>query len=192
MRQPRVTTRMLDFILKENLGTILKALTPRVTVPFAAAAWILLYIHMRGLTPLPAGVIAQAWIVAILCTCLALTSFVTSLWSRIAGLWQHYRDKRRTQTELKFLTPKEREIIAYLLAKQQRVFEVLPDGEEARSLMAKGFVVRTARRPPTVHRDITVEVPPHVWEVLIRNRSRFPCQTPDPETRPWRTHWMAR
>lgn len=183
---------MLDINFTENLGTILKALTPRVAFSFAVAAWILLYVHVRGLTPLPAGVIASAWIVAVLCTCLALTSFVIFLWSRIASLRQRYRDKKRIQTELGSLTPKEREIIAYLLAKQQRVFEVLPDGEEARTLIAKRFVVRTARTPPTVHRDITVEVPPHVWDVLIKNRSRFPCQTPDPKTHPWRTHWMAR
>lgn len=102
------------------------------------------------------------------------------------------RDKRRIQKELNYLTPKERAIIAYLLAKKQKVFEVLPDGEEAATLIAKGFVVVAKRRPPAVHRDIIVEVPEHVWEVLLKNRAKFPYEGREPERAPWRTPWMAR
>ena len=191
---------MFDFkSFTENLGITLNALTPRITVPFAVAAWILLYIHTRGLMPLPAGLVVSTLIVAVLCTCLALTSLLAHLWNttkclrqHLAEMFHHHRDKKRIQRKLDYLIPKEREIIAYLLAKQQRVLEVLPDGEQAASLIAKGFVVWTARKPPAIHRDITVEVPAHVWDVLVKNRAKFPYEAPKPETHPWRTHWMAR
>jgi len=191
---------MFDFkSFTENLGTTLNALRPRITAPFAAAAWILLYIQTRGLMSLPAGVVVAALIGGVLCTCLALTSLLAYLWNTTKGLRQHfvemfhhYRDKKRIQTELDYLTVEERVIIAYLLAKQQRVCEVLPDGEQAATLIAKGFVVWTVRKPPAIHRDITVEVPAHVWDVLVRNSARFPYEPPKPETHPWRTPWMAR
>jgi len=191
---------MFDFkSFTENLGTTLKALTPRITVPFAATGGILLYIHARDLMFLPAGVVVSALVVAVLCTCLALASLLARIWNATAGLRQHlaetfhhYRDRKRIQTELEYLIPKEREIIAYLLAKQQRLFEVLPDGEQAATLIAKGFVVPTTRKPPAVLRDITVEVPAHVWEVLVMNRSKFPYEVTNPEAHPWRTNWMAR
>jgi hypothetical protein len=148
---------------------------------------------------LPAGVVVSALIVTVLCTCLALTSLVARIWNASGGLRQHlaemfhqYRDKKRIQRELDYLIPKERKIIAYLLAKQQRVFEVLRDGEQAATLIAKGFVVPTTRKPPAVLRDITVEVPPHIWDVLIKNRAKFPYEAPDSEAHPWRTHWMNR
>ena len=185
--------------LTENLGGTLNALTPRITVPFAAAAWILLYVHRRSLMPLPAGAVVSALIAAVLCTCLVLAALLSYLWNTTKGVRQHlvetfhhYRDKKRIQTELDYLIPKEREIIAYLLAKQQRLFEVLPDGEQAATLISKGFVVCTARKSPAVHRDITVEVPAHVWDVLVKNRAKFPYEAPKPERHPWRTQWMVR
>src|SRR6266849_261717 len=127
---------MLDFkSLTENLGATLNALTPRITVPFAATAWILLYVHTRGWFSFPPAIVVVALIVAVLCTCLALTSLVASLWAATRSLRDdcsrmvfRYRDKKRIEAELEFLTPNERGILGYLLAKKQKMFEVLPDG----------------------------------------------------------------
>jgi hypothetical protein len=187
-------------LFMESLGTTLNALKPRIAFSFAVAAWILLYVNARGLAFLPTVVVVSAVIVAILCTCLTLTNLLAYIWSITTGLrkhfaemFHHYRDKKRIQMELDYLTLKERKIIAYLLAKEQRLFEVLPDGEEAKTLIAKGIVVWTVRKPPAIHRDITVEVPAHVWDVLVKNRAKFPYEAPQkPEANPWRTHWAAR
>lgn len=126
-------------------------------------------------------------------------SLFASFWNATKALRQHlvekflqHRDKKRLEKELEFMTPKEREIIAYLLAKKQKVFEVLPDGEQASTLIAKGFVVRTARKPPALHRDITVEIPAHVWDVLSKHQDSFPYQPSKSEAHAWRTSWMAR
>ena len=191
---------MLDFkSFIQNLGAILNALTPKITVPFASAAWILLYVHTRGRFPLPPSVVVAALIVGVLCTCLALTSLAASLWTATRSLRDdcsrmlfRRRDKKRIEAELEFLTPDERGILAYLLAKQQKMFEVLPDGEKAATLISKGFVMYAARQPLALHRDICVVVPDHVWEVLVKHRAKFPYQAPNPEIHPWRTHWMAR
>jgi hypothetical protein len=78
---------MLDFkSFTENLGTTLNALTPRITVPFAVAAWILLYIQTRGFMLLPTGVVVSVLMVAVLCTCLSLTSLVVHLWNATRSL----------------------------------------------------------------------------------------------------------
>jgi hypothetical protein len=191
---------MLDFkSFTENLSATLNALTPRITVPFAATAWILLYVHAREWFTFPPTVVVAALIVGVLCICLALTSLAASLWTATQSLRNassrmvfRYCEKRRIETELEFLTSDERSILGYLLGKNQKMFEVLPDGEEAASLSAKGFVVYPKRRPLGLHRDVCVAVPDHVWEVLVEHQAQFPCQAPSPERQPWRTHWMAR
>jgi hypothetical protein len=190
-------SNFLSFI--SSLGATLKELTPKITVGFAAAAWILLYAHTRGVFPLPPSVVVVAWIAGILCSCLALASVAASLWTATRSLRDACsrflflrRDKKRVEAELPFLTPNERDILAYLLAKKQKMFEVLPDGEEAASLISKGFVVYPARRPLAIHRDVCVVVPDHVWKVLVRHSAEFPYQAPNPEIHPWRTHWQLR
>ena len=118
---------MLDFkSFTENLSATLKALTPKITVAFAGAAGILLYIHMRGWMLLPPVVIVSALVVGVLCACLAFTSLLASFWTatrdmrqQIARMLFRQRDKKRIDAELEFLTPQEREIIAYLLATQR-------------------------------------------------------------------------
>jgi len=151
---------MLDFkSFTENLGTTLNALTPRITAPFAVTGWILLYVHARGWFVLSPSVVVVALIVGVLCTCLVLTSLAASLWAATRSLRDdcsrmvfRYRDKKRIEAELEYVIPNERGILGYLLAKNQKMFEVLPDGEEAATLIAKGFVVYPERQPPAVHR----------------------------------------
>jgi hypothetical protein len=148
---------------------------------------------------LPPTVVVVAIVVGILCTCLALTSLGASLWTATRS-WRYalsrlvflHRDKKRIEAELVFLTPYEPSILGYLLGKKQKMFEVLPDGEEAATLISKGFVVYRKRQPLALHRDVCVAIPDHVWQVLVKYQPQFPCQIPSPETQPWRTHWMAR
>lgn len=185
---------MLDLksLISVSIEKALNALTPKLSVPLAASGWTLYYIHTRHIMLLPSTVVVSALVVAVLCSFHALTSLVVRLWLIAQGLWQYHRERKRITGELDYLTGKEREILSYLLEKKQKTFEVLPDGEEAKTLIAKGLVVLTARRPPAIHRDITVEVPTHVWKLLLSRHEMFPYTPPKTEKVPWRTPWMAR
>jgi len=195
---------MTDWISKFITPLINALLNPRITAAFAATAGILLYLNFRQLLPiaLEPGFIFAALVICILCTCLTVINVASSFWTASQGareasyrLIERYREKRRFEREMAFLTPQERNIFAYLLAKKQKMFEVQPDGEQAMTLLSKGFVVHSVHRPLAVHRDITVEVPEHLWKVLIKHQNDFSYEPPkrgETEVHPWRTHWMAR
>jgi hypothetical protein len=179
-------------------------LHPRITAAVAITAGVVLYLNVRHLLPvaLEPGVLLVVLVVGILCGCVACVNIASSLWRGSKGLRhaftrriERHRDKKRIEGQIPLLSPKERRIIGYLLAKQQKMFEVLPDGEEAATLIAKGFVVHAPRQAMAIHRDIPVEVPDHVWEVLLKHQSEFSFEAPkagEMEVHPWRTHWMAR
>lgn len=187
---------MFDFkSFTDNLGATLNSLTPRVTVPFAASAWILLYLHRSGSTVLPPTIVVSALVVGVLCTSLAVVGLLPFVGRTVQPLRRHFvlrREQKRIEDELPFLQPRERQIVGCLLATKRRMVEVLPDGEEAKTLIAKGFLVVSPRQPGVVHRDICVEIPIHVWEVLARHEQEFPFDPATQPSNPWRTHWMAR
>jgi hypothetical protein len=195
---------MAEWISKLLAPLINALLNPPVTASIAATAAILLYLNSRRFLPvtLEPRFLLLIIVVGILFGSLACINIASSLWTATQGLRRLcvrriaiYRDRKRIEGEIAFLTPKERSIIAYLLAKKQKMFEVLPDGEEAITLISKGFVVYPARRPMGLHRDVAVEIPNYVWEVLLKHQNDFPYepQTVNKvEIHPWRTHWMAR
>jgi hypothetical protein len=193
---------MLEAVFKsvtDNLGAALNALTPKITIPFAATGWLLIYVNSTGKISLTPPEVMVALVVAILCTGLATVGMVAGLWTaaqpfRVSvarRLWLR-REQQRVEAELEFLQPKERLILACLLAKNQKTIEVQPDGEEAATLIAKGFLVLPPRRPLAIHRDICLEIPPHAWNVLTAHRDQFPFNEAVDPPNPWRTHWMAR
>jgi hypothetical protein len=195
---------MTEWISKFLAPLFNALLNARITAAFAATAAIVLYLNSRHLLPiaLEPGPLLGVLVVGILCGCLACINIMAWVWKvtesargGLVRLIQRHREKKRIEREIPFLTPNERVIIAYLLAKKQKMFEVLPDGEEAITLISKGFVVHPARRPMALHRDIAVEVPDHVWEVLTKYQDEFRYEPPKDgkvEVQPWRTYWMAR
>ena len=195
---------MTDWVSKFVTPLVNALLNPRLTAAVAIAAGILLYLNSRHLLPvaLEPGSVLGVLVAGILCGCLAYINIGASLWTATKGLRHSctrrmtiHQDKKRIEREIPFLTPKERGIIGYLLAKDQKMFGVLPDGEEAITLISKGFVVSPPRQPPALHRDIAVVIPDHVWEVLTKHRGEFPYEPSkrgETEVQPWRTHWMAR
>lgn len=195
---------MTDWISKFITPLVNALLNPRITAAVALTAGLLVYLNSRHLLPvaLEPALLLVVLIIGILCGCLTGINIVSSLWTASEGVRngflcsiERFQDKRRIERELPFLTPKERTIVGYLLAKKQKMFEVLPDGEQAITLLSKGFVVHASRGPMAVHRDIAVEVPEHVWKVLVRHQAEFLYEAPkggETEAHPWRTHWMAR
>lgn len=73
------------------------------------------------------------------------------------------------------MTDKEREIIAYLLNKNQKTFTCAVDGGYANTLMSRGIVV-----------------PDEVWDILVKHKNQFPYKPTDDKPHPWRIPWMAR
>ena len=92
------------------------------------------------------------------------------------------------------MTSEEREIISYLLAKNQKMFTYTMDGGYAITLISKGIVV-CALGPGQAYStwEVPFAVPDDVWDVLMKNKAEFPY-TPGEEDKPypWAIPWMAR
>jgi hypothetical protein len=136
-------------------------------------------------------------------TWLAVTTLLwigKALYQGISTKLGHYQAIRREKLRVKNAIPqmdsKEREIIGYLLAKNQRMFTNTPDGGYASTLVSKGIVV-PALQPGQIfsYWEMPYEVPEHIWNVLLKHKAEFPYSGPrhgEIERHPWRIHWMAR
>ncbi len=166
----------------------------------ALACGILLWIDRSGVFALSSGVKETTIILGVTSACVAITSFgsVIGKWLSPmihAEIWK-FRARKKVQKYLPRLTEKEKEIIAYLLAKNQTMFTCDSDGEEARTLIASGFVV-CALRPGQVFMEgeVPYAIPEYVWDILVKNKDLFPYQPAnddDIEAYPWRTSWMVK
>jgi hypothetical protein len=101
-------------------------------------------------------------------------------------------DDNDIEDELDSLSAKEREILAYLLEHNMRVFTCAIDGGHAVTLMTRGIVKRAIPEgQPFSPEDMPVEIPRDVWKSLQRRKFEFPYEGDD-ESHPWRVHWMER
>jgi hypothetical protein len=175
------------------------------TWALATAAGLLLYGNSKKLLPvtLEPWQLQAATAVFVICGCLWLASVGASLVkaaqaprAKIGQLWVISRAKRQIAKAIPELLPREREIIAYLLAKNQSLFTNTVDCGHACTLVSKRIVDRALVPGQVAHpSDVPFEVPPHVWEILMKHKSEFPYKTPkagETEIHPWRVHWMAR
>jgi hypothetical protein len=95
--------------------------------------------------------------------------------------------------ELSELNAKEREIIAYLVHHNERLFTADIDGGHAATLIARGFV-RVALRPGQVFdsADVPMEVPRPVWNVVKQMKEQFPYSGDEDDPHPWRVGFYDR
>jgi len=97
------------------------------------------------------------------------------------------------EDDLSELTQQEREILAYLLHHNQRMFECPWDGGNARLLIARGIVRNAQRKDQLVdYRNVPMEIPRPVWNLLLKHRAKFPYTPSKDGGQPWRVHWMAK
>lgn len=102
------------------------------------------------------------------------------------------KNLKNIENYIPHMTDKEREIIAYLLNKNQKTFTCAVDGGYANTLMARGIVVSATRRGQIFDgENMPATIPDAVWDILIKYKDQFPYRTTD-ETHPWRIHWMNR
>jgi hypothetical protein len=106
---------------------------------------------------------------------------------------QSQEETEKVEDYIPFMTPKDKEIIGYLLHHNQRMFDCEPDGGHARLLLSRG-IVRIAARPgqQVAYMNVPFEIPLNIWNVLVKHKQLFPCVTDDDGGHPWRIHWMER
>ena len=142
------------------------------------------------------------FVALILCvtTALAVISLCSGLIDLFAlrrrfDLWMLLRAERADLIRyLPYMSETEREIIGYLLAKNERVFTADSDAGHAATLLGKRYIrVAIKGRQEVFDHSVPMEVPEHLWKLLEANRSMFPVIDPDKyPAPPWRVPWMAR
>jgi len=184
---------------------ILKASGWQTTAVTAAAA-LTLYLNAtkRFPTPLDSWVIQTAEVSLLVFGCLSLASIGSSIVKASSGprasltrRWAIRKAQHQVEKDIPSMTTKEREIIGYLLTKNQKMFDYTADGGDANTLISKRIVV-CAMLPGQSYTNygVTFKIPEHVWDVLVKHKAEFPYTLPKPgekpEPYPWAIHWMAR
>jgi superinfection exclusion protein B len=168
-----------------------------------ACGLFLLAAHWGLLPPLDPWMTQLAVAGLLLFGCLALASFLSAAWKFFSPrkLFLHWitirREKRAARDYIQHMTPKERQIIAYLLAKNQKMFTCATDGGYANTLISQGIVVRALTSGQVFRmEDMPVAVPDHIWDVFLAHKDQFPYRPErgerGGEVHPWRVPWMLR
>jgi hypothetical protein len=164
----------------------------------AACAIFLLLVGSGWLPPLPDFVILLLVFGLLLCGLLAVASAIDA--ARPLANWglralARKRQQRELRDYIPHMTEKERQIIAYLLAPNQKMFTAASNGGYANTLLARGIVVVAARpEMPFSANDMPCAIPDHLWPVLVEHREQFPYTPPrkgQTEPHPWRVPWMV-
>jgi hypothetical protein len=167
----------------------------------AACGLFLRFSHWGWVPPLEPWMVQAATFGLLLFGFLALASFIDAAhkffplnkWA--VHLVTLHREKVGLRKFIPYMTPKEREIIGYLLAKNQKTFLAAKDGGHAVTLLSRGIVIIVARDGQQLDPDdVPMTIPDHLWDVLAENRDQFSytvSEDDDDETEvhPWRDDW---
>jgi Super-infection exclusion protein B len=176
---------------------ILKASGWQMAAVAAACGLFLLIAHWGWLPPLDAWMILLAVIVCLICGFLAVASAISATLKFFPmQMWLlHWINRRRAKRAVRdyipHMTERERTIIGYLLAKNQKTFTAASDGGYAATLISRGIICVAARNQLVDLSDMPMMIPDDVWDVLIEHKQQFPysftSQTRgDFERPPWR------
>jgi hypothetical protein len=115
------------------------------------------------------------------------------LWSLFAHRLAIRREKQRVEKAIPSMSKKEREIIGFLLANNEKMFEYTIDGGAANTLISKRIVV-CAMLPgqSALAYGFTFKIPDQVWNVLLKHKEKFPNTWKTGEPFPYSISWMAR
>lgn len=181
---------------------ILKASGWQTAAIAIACGLFLLAVHSEWLPPLDARITLLVAFFMLLCGCLACASFLSAFFrffpiqKWLVHWFNIYRAKRDLRDYIQHMTPDERKIIAYLLAKNQKTFSAESDGGYAATLLSRGFVTIIAKRGQHLDmNDVPMTIPDHFWDVLQNQKNDFPYTPPargEAEKHPWRVPWQVR
>jgi hypothetical protein len=181
---------------------ILKASGWQTAAGTAACGLFLLAGYRGFLPPLTPWMVQLVAFGFLLCACLTVASCIsTALKIFPIQVWLvHWNNLRRAKRGLRdyipHMTPDERAVIAYLIAKNQKTFSAEADGGKARVLLSRGIVTILARPGQQLDpENVPMAIPDPLWEVLQQHKQEFPYEPVEDdgvEVHPWRIHWMAR
>src|SRR6266403_1174839 len=145
------------------------------TAALTAASATILYLNAKKRLP----VALDSWVIQTAEVSVLVFGFLTvfsvgphvakmwkGLWSWFTHRWAIRRAKHQVEKEIASMSPKEREIIGYLLAKNEKMFTYTSEGGNANTLISKRIVV-SALVPgqPVTEYGWPFKVPDHVWDV---------------------------
>lgn len=163
----------------------------------AATCWIVLYLPKTGMIgPLESWVTLLLVVVGILATILSVLLFGQAL-IRLLNVpvhWNQWRRRRREQKAvadyIDHMNDHEREIIGYLLARNQKSFTCASDGGHASTLLGRGIVIYALNHGQHYDlQDTPVTIPDHVWDVLKSRNNDLP-DTYTGTAHPWRVAYF--
>lgn len=167
----------------------------------AACGFFLLVEHWGWLPPLDGWIRQLAAFVGMLTGFLTLTAFLStaikffSLRVRLGNWFNRRIERRELKNYIPHMTEKERDIIAYLLSKNQKMFTCDQDGGHAVTLISRRIIVPYYQPNQVVHpNDVPMIIPDHLWEILQKHKNHFPYTPKHGESKahPWRVSWMVR
>jgi hypothetical protein len=182
---------------------ILKASGWQTSFLAVAFGAVLLVMHMGFLVSPSPWFTALCALAFAICLSLALASIGHAIADFLQprkwlAEWIFVRQQRKAVREyIPFMTKHEKEILAYLLAKNLKIITTDQDGGFATTLISRG-ILRCALRPNQAYTvaEVPLAVPDHIWDELIKQRETFPYTPPNRrdgvEPHPWRVPWMAR
>lgn len=166
----------------------------------AAGCATFLVLASNGIAPSTPFILSLMWVGLLLSGFLAASNILEAAY-KTASRWgsKFLAIRKHTRQVAKYIphmTDKEKEIIGYLLAHNQKGFTCADDFGYAATLRGRGIVVVAAKHGQVVDfENVPARIPDHIWDVLEKNKDQFPYARPDPgerEPHPWRVGWQAR
>ncbi len=171
------------------------------TTALACAFGVFLLLSRLGFLPPQEPLVTTLIVLALLvCVFLALASIghttveIFQPRERFV-LWMKRRQQRRTVRKyIPHMTDQEKEIVAYLLEKNQKMITADQDGGFAATLISQGILTIAARRGQVLDvLAVPFVVPDHIWDELMAQKEHFPYEpVKGREAHPWRVPWMLR
>jgi hypothetical protein len=161
---------------------ILKASGWQTTALAAAFGCFLLLLHFGLLNPPHEPIVtAFATLAFLVCGFLATASIAhaaAKLFQPTARFidWRRQRQQRQNvRNYIPHMTSQEKQIIAYLLAKNQKTITADQDGGYASTLISRGILVLALQRGQVFRgSDTPFAVPDYIWDELTRHKEQFP------------------
>lgn len=174
------------------------------TSAISIASIVVLMLVRSGEIPTDGSIywIAVPSVIAIVFGCLAIASLanavikVTQPLVHITQWWTKRKEQQAVRNYIPHMTKKDKEIIAYLLYHNQKMFQADQDGGYAAPLISMRIIRISAQRGQILdlHR-VPFAIPNHIWDVLVEQRERFPFKSENGEkleSPPWIIPWMSR
>jgi hypothetical protein len=181
---------------KDSIATLLKASGPKAAA-LSIACGVLIYLSRKNVVgiQLSSSVIQGLLIACVTLALLAAASFAEAVVPLAKkGSSQRLgrrRVKRYVVAQLPHLEYRERQIIAYLLKNNERMFATTVDAGYAGTLVAKGLVVNAmvpGQRCDS--RRVPFKIPDHIWDVLMEHKHEFTYKQEN--VLPWCIPWNLR